>query len=314
MTLFHPEILTAPAVAPSGGRPPAEVWGLPYPREMAEPVVDVALGRPALLLRPYVERYTGYRLEGFAPGLHRGLPSRHLTFIVSLGDPVDIAVMPDPRQPPAALGAFVAGLHAGPTTIAHDGNQHGISLDLTPLGARALLGLPAGELAGIVVGLDALLGRAADRLADRLASVPTWAERFVVLDGVLAAAAARQTAPRAQPGVTEAWARLVTTGGALGVGSLAAELGWSRRHLGERFRTEIGLPPKAAARVLRFERARRLLERAGRPSLAEIAGLAGYYDQVHLNRDWRDLAGCTPTTWLDEELPSVQDAAASDGG
>jgi AraC-like DNA-binding protein len=281
---------------------------------VADGVVDVATGRPAPRLRPYVEGYTGYRMEGFAAGIHRGLPGRHLTFIVSLGDPVDIAVMPDPRRPPAALGAFVAGLHAGPSTIAHDGNQYGISLDLTPLGARALLGLPAGELAGEVVALDALMGRGADRLADRLASEPTWAGRFDVLDGVLTEAAARRATPSAPPGVAEAWARLVTTAGAVGVGPLAAELGWSRRHLGERFRTEIGLPPKAAARVLRFERSRRLLERAGRPSLADIAGLAGYYDQAHLNREWRDLAGCTPTTWLDEELPSVQDAAAVAGG
>ena len=66
--------------------------------------------------------------------------------------------------------------------------------------------------------------------------------------------------------------------------------------------------------MLRFERARRLLEKARRPSLADIATLTGYYDQAHLNRDWRDLAGCSPMTWLDEELPSVQDAARPEGG
>jgi len=281
---------------------------------MADAVFDVSLGRPRARLRPFVERYTGYRLEGFAPGIHRGLPGRYLTFIVSLGDPVDIAVMPDPRHPPAALGAFVAGLHAGPSTIVHDGNQHGISLDLTPLGARVLLGLPAGELSGIVVGLDAVLGRSAARLADRLASAPTWAGRFAVLDDVLAKAAAGAATPAPPPGVAEAWARLVATDGAVEVGSLAAELGWSRRHLGERFRTEIGLAPKAAARVLRFDRARRLLGRTRRPGLAEVAALAGFYDQAHLNREWRELAGCSPTTWLAEELPSVQDPAGPEGG
>jgi AraC-like DNA-binding protein len=282
---------------------------------VSEPVNDVAIGRPAPPLRPFVERYTGYRLQGFEPGTHRGLPGRHLTFIISLSDPVQIAAMPDPRQPPAALGAFVSGLHDGPATIAHDGNQYGIGLDLTPAGARALLGLPAGELAGLVVGLDAFLGRRAEHLVDRLASAPTWAVRFAQLDEVLLDLAARVETPPPRPEVVRAWELLVLTGGSVEVGSLAAELGWSRRHLGERFRAEIGLAPKAAARVVRFERARLLLQRPHRPSLAEVAAATGYYDQAHLNRDWRDLAGCSPTVWLAEELPPVQDpTAVSDAG
>ena len=96
--------------------------------------------------------------------------------------------------------------------------------------------------------------------------------------------------------------------GTVDIRSLAVEVGWSRRHLAEQFRAEIGLPPKAVARVLRFERSKELLRRPGRRlALAEVAGAAGYYDQAHLNRDWRDIAGCSPTTWMAEELP-VADA------
>src|SRR5207253_1447698 len=71
---------------------------------------------------------------GYSPGIHRGLPGRHLTFIISLGGPVDIAAMPDRRHLPVAFDAFVAGYHDGPATIAHDGNQCGIGLDLTSAG------------------------------------------------------------------------------------------------------------------------------------------------------------------------------------
>ena len=74
-----------------------------------------------------------------------------------------------------------------------------------------------------------------------------------------------------------------------------------------------GLPPKVLARVLRFERARRLLQRPDRPALADVAAVCGFYDQAHLNRDWRELAGCSPTTWLAEELPSVQDDGVAVG-
>ncbi len=113
--------------------------------------------------------------------------------------------------------------------------------------------------------------------------------------------------------VAEAWQRLLATGGRVEVGALAKDLGWSRRHLGERFRAEIGLAPKAAARVVRFARARELLATPRRPDLASVAAAVGYYDQAHLHRDFRDLAGCSPGTWFAEELPSVQSTVVAEG-
>jgi AraC-like DNA-binding protein len=275
------------------------------------PVNESAIGRPAPPLRPFVDRYVGYRQEGFAPGLHRGLPSRHLTFIVSLADPVDIAGMPDAAQAPASYQAFVGGLHAAPATIRHDGTQVGVSIQLTPLGASALLGVPAGALAWSVVDLDDVLGRPAGELVERLADAPTWAARFAVLDHVLTARLDEPAGPSRE--TVRAWERLVASGGGVDVRSLAREVGWSRRHLSERFRLELGLPPKVVGRVLRFERARRLLTSPRRPSLAAVAAVCGYYDQAHLNREFRELAGCSPLTWLAEELPSVQDDALEVG-
>ena len=73
---------------------------------------------------------------------------------------------------------------------------------------------------------------------------------------------------------------------------------------------ETGLTPKSAARVTRFDRARRLLQRqagAGQPAtLADIAVTCGYYDQAHLAREFRELASCPPSAWLAEEFRNVQ--------
>src|SRR5262245_12150849 len=256
-----------------------------------------AVPRPAL--RPWVSRYTGYHLRT-QPGSHRGLPSRSVTFIVTLEGTVDVA----------GYGAFptlAGGLHATPVKIDHDGLQHGIQAEFTPLGARALLGLPAGELAGAVVELEDLLGRHAAELADRVRAAATWTDRFAALDAMLERLARPQSGP--SPELGWAWKRLTESAGRVEIGTLAAEVGWSRQHLRTRFQREYGLGPKVAARIMRFESARHLLGHPHRPSLADVAVRCGYADQAHLNRDWLDFAGTSPSIWLAEELPFVQDDA-----
>jgi AraC-like DNA-binding protein len=111
--------------------------------------------------------------------------------------------------------------------------------------------------------------------------------------------------PRAELGW--AWRRLCETAGGIGVQELAGEIGWSRRHLTEQFRTEYGLAPKVAARVLRFERAVWQLKAKPQTRLADLAADLGYADQAHLTREWHAIAGCSPRQWMTEELPFVQD-------
>ena len=112
--------------------------------------------------------------------------------------------------------------------------------------------------------------------------------------------------------VAGAWDVLVASGGTVGVAELAERVGWSRRHLAHRFAGEFGLSPKLAGRVVRFERATRLLRSSRRPAIAEVAAACGYYDQPHLNRDFVELAGCPPGEWLETELPSVQDGQVAE--
>jgi AraC-like DNA-binding protein len=267
---------------------------------VAAPDVEMAFRLPAPAVRPYVDRYVGYRLSGLSPRLHRGLPSPSVTLILSLDDPVDVAVMPRGSPRPRSFWGLVGGLHDAPVLIAEQGRSHGVHLELNPLGVRALLGMPAGELASSVLDVEDVLGPAGRELVERFAHARGWPQRFDVLDDVLGRRAREAWRPPAA--LARAWERLLASGGSLDVGALAAETGWSRRHLADRFRREVGLPPKATARVLRFQRSRRLLGGPRRPALADVALACGYYDQAHLARDWRELAGCSPTVWMAEEL------------
>lgn len=91
-----------------------------------------------------------------------------------------------------------------------------------------------------------------------------------------------------------------------------------------RFSAEFGLSPKAAARVIRFDRVRRRLADRARLGPVEVwpdadgrrglglAGLAvdaGYYDQAHLDREFNALAGLPPVAWLAEEFRDIQSGA-----
>ena len=209
---------------------------------------------------------------------------------------------------------MLGGLHTSPALITHQGVQSGIQIALRPVGARALLGLPAGELTQLDLPADAVLGPAGARIYTRLREALTWPERFAVLDQeftrLAASKEASKAASKAPPSeVGYAWRLLLGSGGAVPVAELAARTGWSTRHLANRFREEIGLTPKAAARVIRFDRARRVLAAAPPGNLADVAVACGYFDQAHLAREFRALAGCPPSRWLAEEFANVQAGA-----
>ena len=271
-------------------------------------VVDESVRmRPAAPLRPYVAWYSGYRQAGVAPALHRGLPSPYLTLILTLDDPLTLAGHPDPRQAPGEYDTLIGGLHTSPAFIRHEGRQSGVQIALHPLGARALLGLPAGELAATDLPADVVL-RQAGGWQDRIRDAESWSRRFAILDEVLLAGVRDRVDIPSE--VAYAWHLLKRSRGTVPVSELASEVGWSPRHLSDLLQRETGLAPKAAARVFRFDRARRLLvDRLDRPQplrLADVAAECGYFDQAHLARDFRQLAGCAPTAWLAEEFRNVQ--------
>lgn len=263
-------------------------------------------------LRPYVTSLVAYDVEMGPPGVHRGLPSTSVTFVLPVHEPLDVSWSADPSSR-ARRWSVVSGLHAAPAAIHHEGHQSGIQLGLTPAGARALFGIPPAALSHELAELDELdgPGPAAPglrHLPERLHGTDDWQDRLRLTHETLLVALVRRGLPGPRAEIGRALARL-TQG--LPVADVADEVSWSRRHLASQFRAELGLSPKAYQRVARFQTAHRLLLRAargGRPNLATVAADAGYADQAHLTREWGELAGCPPGRWLAEEFPFLQDS------
>jgi AraC-like DNA-binding protein len=272
-------------------------------------------GRPSARLRQYVPFYSGYRQDGVVPARHRGLPSPYLTLIFTMDDPLVIETHPDPRQAAGSYDSLAGGLHLTPALITHAGRQSGVQVTVSPLGCRALFGRPASELRDQDVDAAELLGRhVVDEVRHGLLTAPDWARRFAVLDSVLTRVVEDQVVEDQEvaPQIAYALQRMQTPG--VSVAELADEVGWSGRYLTDRFRAEIGLRPKEATRVARFDRARRALRPSAR--LADIAATHGFADQSHFVREFHAFAGCTPSRWIADEFGFVQSlaiAGANDG-
>jgi len=270
-------------------------------------------GSPDPLLRPLLHRpHCGFVQHAARFDRWIEPPPPALTLIISLEGQIGTGA--EGLLP----GAWMTGLADAAQLIELPGRQALIDVKLAPLGAYTLLGRPLSELAGTVVSLDELFGAAGWELSERLRDLRGWDERFATVDAFLAGRAAGGPPPN--PTVARALERLRESGGRLAIGALAAELGCSRRYLAARFAEQVGLPPKSIARLLRFESVRRRLA-ANPVRWADIAHDCGYCDQSHLNRDFGDLAGTTPTDFLarqipgggviGDEFPIVQDAHAS---
>lgn len=267
------------------------------------------VGVPAASLRRWVS-YHGYDMRGWPPGRHRGLPSPYLTLIVTIDEPLH---MLGPDGSVISHDAVIGGLHTEPVDIVHRGGEMGIHVALHPLAARALFGMPSSELAVVDLDAQSVLGTAAREMYDRVGEARDWSTRFAALDDVLTRRLTETGRPLGSapaPELGQAWRSLVGPGGA-SVRSVADDVGWSDRHLGVRFRAEFGVTPKVAARMARFDRARRMIGRraaSGVPlGLADVAADGGFADQAHLAREFRSLAGVSPTQWLADEVGIVQD-------
>jgi AraC-like DNA-binding protein len=245
-------------------------------------------GRVDEALRGSVTSYDGFREEAVSPMVRREGPGRDVVVILSFGEDWEI----DGQR----LTSFVAGLRNRQVTTRHEGRSFGIHVNVSPPAAHRLFGLPLHELAERQIPLEDVVDE--PFLIERLQDAESWDERFRLLDDVLARRLAEASPPSSE--IAWAWTRLVETHGDVRIAELAHELGWSRKRIAARFREHIGLTPKRAARLLRFERARELAETAAPPDWAWIASEAGYYDQAHLINEFRSFTGRTPETFFQD--------------
>jgi AraC-like DNA-binding protein len=241
------------------------------------------------------------QLRGLVPRGYAGFTEvttpRRLVLPATSSVPVVVKLVDSPYRPPA----FVMGAHGGYSVVEGDCALSYVEMLLDPLGAYRLLGLPMAELSGQLVDLVEVLGPEGRRLGEQLREAVSWPHRFALLDRFLLRRL--EEGPQPSPEVGRAWEWLVASGGTVPIGQVAEEVGWSHKHLITRFRRQVGLRPKTAARLVRFDGVLGRLD--GRQPLdwGLVAREAGYADQAHLIRDFHQFTGTTPTEFVARTTP-----------
>jgi len=248
----------------------------------------------------------GFRDRGLNPVGHRAIPHPAVTLAIEFG-PGPLLV--DDAAGRQYRGSLVAGLGFGSGALWVRGqNFEAVQVRLSPLVARAVLGASPADLGGAFADPDDVWGRPAARIREQLAGARSWEDRFAVTEAWLirrCQAGSRAVRRSLDPEVAWAWNRMLAGHGRVRVDTLAAEVGWSRKRLWSRFYAQIGLQPKRAAKLVRFDHAAHRL--AAGDAAAQVAADGGYTDQSHLHRDVVAFTRTTPALVADEPWLAVDD-------
>ncbi len=256
--------------------------------------------QPAAPLSRYVKCYwtlrdEPLRGEGTAD---RILPDGCTEWIVQLGDPmVESRGGGGFRTQPAQL---IVGQTTQPFVIRPTGNVSTFGVRLWPGAAHLLIGLPERGLTDVAADAAPLLDGPGRLVHAALRGARSGEARCALMDEFLRR---RLSGVRAEcDPILHTCRSIVGQGGRTSVESLANDVGLSRRQFERRFLAAVGIPPKLLARIVRFRSVfARLAGGNAAVRWADIAASAGYYDQSHLVRDFRQFAGLSPRDYLRQE-------------
>jgi len=167
-----------------------------------------------------------------------------------------------------------------------------VGVEFHPEGLSRFAGFPLREIANRVSDADAVFGNQGRDLEERLRQIPSAAGKIEALQRFLIR---RLEATRpVHPALDHVLRRLRATHGALEIGALERETGFSRRWLDRLFVEHVGHPPKTMAAICRFQRyyAAWALDPSPRVFRDDLLDL--YYDQSHFTREFKRFTGSPP--------------------
>ncbi len=247
-----------------------------------------------LALRPFVKTLWATDPASMTPQAaadrERVLPTGAMHFAFRLSDLPFRLFDSDSDATGHAVGhAIVGGARLAPYVRDLSVPAPSVGAEFHPGASQFLFGMPADALAGRHTPLDALWGRSADAMRERLTEAGSAEERLDLLESALAARLPRLRG--LHPAVAHALGCFTHTAD---VRAVVRQTGYSHRRFNALFVQAVGLTPKRYCRVRRFQQVLRLIDASPAASWIDVAVDCGYSDQSHFNREFREFTGMTP--------------------
>ncbi|EAP98108.1 hypothetical protein JNB_14128 [Janibacter sp. HTCC2649] len=224
------------------------------------------------------------------------LPSAHL--IANLGEPVRLFDSLPGVEPTVITDGCFMGVWTRRFRIEFPSPVRVVGVHFKPWGMAPFIDVPSSDLRDLCVPADAVWGSAWSGVHERLAAAASTEELLDVLDGELRSRLA-ETPSRGLDLVHHTASRLETSWGDVSVSDLTGDAGVSGNHLATQFTSHVGVTPKRVARIYRFARLILNLDATQPVDWAGLAHEAGYFDQAHLSKEFKDFTGYTPTGYLE---------------
>lgn len=200
-----------------------------------------------------------------------------------------------------AVTAELWGAATAPVLLGAEPNRYRVLLliQLSPCGLYQITRQNQRELAGRRLSLGDLDSGLTQQLNRAFVTSGSAMELAAACNGVLA----RRMETRVVSDALFLAANVISQNhGQVRVNELARQTCYSQRHLNRLFQTQIGMGVKDYARLTRFQYVLKHLQKRNRfrPSgyLAELSQEAGYFDQAHLDKDFKAISGVSPRHYL----------------
>lgn len=178
------------------------------------------------------------------------------------------------------------------------GRVESLAIIFQPCGFHALFETPTNYLADISREGHAVLGKDISQLYEQLGNLRTFSERTDLLNAYFLQCLCKM---KSCSPVCDALHRLAARRD-FAISDAVQQTGLSRRQFERQSLVYAGMPPNNVTRIARFNKALQLSRRASL-TWTEIAQEAGYYDHMHLVRDFHAFAGQSPTVTQREIAP-----------
>jgi len=253
---------------------------------------------PSPFLREYISHFELRDLVVLDTRGVRPLPARPMQFLifhladVSGSDLLDLRTGEIIPTPPAGI--------QGPQSYRvadalWRGRFRDFAVAFRPTGLYRLFGIPMSHFTDRVVEASQVLGTQTNQLHERLQSAPGLDAMALLTEEFFRGWLSRA---RSFHPVQVAASQVIARHGRVVIDDLAREVNLSGRQLERRFLEQVGMPPKLYCRISRLAYALRLKETTPRRTWTELTYLAGYFDQNHMVKDFRALAGASPSEFF----------------